>query len=126
MSIGIAAAPRDGSTADELLSAADRAMYEAKRRGKGGFVIHAAIHANRPDAHCIIHTHTTAGIAVACKKDGLRYDNFYSAQFFGRLASPDKQMVVMPGADHAAQLEDTHDAWISAVVNFLNRPAVKR
>jgi len=23
-----------------LLSAADRAMYEAKRRGKGGFVIH--------------------------------------------------------------------------------------
>jgi hypothetical protein len=24
-----------------LLSAADRAMYEAKRRGKGGFVVHA-------------------------------------------------------------------------------------
>jgi len=34
--IGIAAATRDGNTADELLSAADRAMYEAKRRGKGG------------------------------------------------------------------------------------------
>ena len=40
-SIGLASAPRDGVTADELLSAADRAMYEAKRRGKGGFVIHA-------------------------------------------------------------------------------------
>lgn len=40
VSIGIAAATRDGNTADELLSAADRAMYEAKRRGKGGFVIH--------------------------------------------------------------------------------------
>lgn len=40
-SIGLASAPRDGMTADELLSAADRAMYEAKRRGKGGFVIHA-------------------------------------------------------------------------------------
>ncbi len=39
-SIGLASAPRDGVTADELLSAADRAMYEAKRRGKGAFVIH--------------------------------------------------------------------------------------
>lgn len=39
-SIGLASAPRDGTTADELLSAADRAMYEAKRRGKGGFVVH--------------------------------------------------------------------------------------
>lgn len=41
VSIGLAAAPRDGNTADELLIAADRAMYEAKRRGKGGFVVHA-------------------------------------------------------------------------------------
>jgi diguanylate cyclase (GGDEF)-like protein len=40
-SIGLASAPRDGVTADELLSAADRAMYDAKRRGKGGFVIYA-------------------------------------------------------------------------------------
>ena len=39
-----------------------------------------------------------------------------------RSATPDKQMVVLPGADHAAQIEDTHDAWIAAIVNFLNRP----
>jgi len=41
-SIGIAVAPRDGTTADELLITADRALYEAKRKGKGGFVIHGA------------------------------------------------------------------------------------
>ncbi len=41
-SVGLASAPRDGVTADDLLSAADRAMYEAKRRGKGAFVIHGA------------------------------------------------------------------------------------
>jgi ribulose-5-phosphate 4-epimerase/fuculose-1-phosphate aldolase len=48
-----------------------------------GFVIHSAIHAARPDAHCVIHTHTTAGMAVACKQGGLRNDNFYSAILSG-------------------------------------------
>lgn len=51
-----------------------------------GFVIHSAIHAARSDAHCVMHTHTTAGIAVACKRDGLRSDNFYSAALHGLVA----------------------------------------
>jgi ribulose-5-phosphate 4-epimerase/fuculose-1-phosphate aldolase len=54
-----------------------------------GFVIHAAIHRARADAHCVMHTHTTAGIAVACKEAGLSHDNFYGAQFFGRVAYHD-------------------------------------
>ena len=41
ISVGSACAPHDGKTADELLRSADRAMYEAKRRGKGHFVAHA-------------------------------------------------------------------------------------
>jgi len=51
-----------------------------------GFIIHSAIHAAREDAHCIIHTHSTAGSAVSCKKDGLRYDNFYSSVLHGEVA----------------------------------------
>lgn len=54
-----------------------------------GFVIHGAVHAARDDAHCIIHTHTTAGCAVAAKKDGLRQDNFYSAGLVGQVAYHD-------------------------------------
>jgi diguanylate cyclase len=38
ISVGSACAPDHGKTAGELLQAADRAMYEAKRRGKGHFV----------------------------------------------------------------------------------------
>ena len=45
-----------------------------------------------------------------------------AGKFFARLATPDKQMVSLPGADHAAQLEDTHDAWIAAVSAFLMKP----
>jgi diguanylate cyclase (GGDEF)-like protein len=40
VSIGSACFPRDGDTADALLLAADTAMYEAKRRGKGFYVAH--------------------------------------------------------------------------------------
>lgn len=54
-----------------------------------GFTIHSVIHAARPDAHCVMHTHTTAGMAVACKREGLRFDNFYSAILFGRVAYHD-------------------------------------
>lgn len=54
-----------------------------------GMVIHTAIHAARPDIHCIAHTHTTEGMAVACSKEGLRNDNFYSALLNGRIAYHD-------------------------------------
>ncbi len=66
---------------------------------KAGFVIHSAIHAAREDAHCIIHTHTTAGSAVACKKDGLRYDNFYSAALYGQVAYHDFEGVTTDTAE---------------------------
>lgn len=37
-----------------------------------GFVIHSAIHAARPDAHCVMHSHTLNGCAVAAQNDGLQ------------------------------------------------------
>jgi ribulose-5-phosphate 4-epimerase/fuculose-1-phosphate aldolase len=54
-----------------------------------GFTIHGAIHAGIPDAHCVMHTHTTAGMAVACSRAGLSMSNFYSAQLHGKLAYHD-------------------------------------
>jgi len=56
---------------------------------RAGFVIHSAIHAARADAHCVVHTHTDSGMAVACKREGLRHDNFYSASLAGRVAYHD-------------------------------------
>ena len=36
-----------------------------------GFVIHSAVHAARPDAGCVLHTHTRAGVAVSAQKHGV-------------------------------------------------------
>ena len=36
-----------------------------------GFVIHSAVHAAREDAHCVLHVHTVAGIAVSAQKHGV-------------------------------------------------------
>jgi ribulose-5-phosphate 4-epimerase/fuculose-1-phosphate aldolase len=41
------------------------------RVNRAGFVIHSAIHRARPDAQCIVHTHTPAGMAVVSLKEGL-------------------------------------------------------
>lgn len=60
---------------------------------RAGYVIHGAIHQTRPDAHCVMHVHTTAGCAVACKQGGLRHDNFYSAMLFGQVGYHDYEGV---------------------------------
>lgn len=54
-----------------------------------GFTVHAAIHDGLGDAHCVMHTHTTAGVAVACHAGGLHQNNFYSAQLHGMVAYHD-------------------------------------
>ena len=38
---------------------------------EAGFVIHGCIHEARPEAQCVIHTHTRAGVAVSAMKCGL-------------------------------------------------------
>jgi ribulose-5-phosphate 4-epimerase/fuculose-1-phosphate aldolase len=53
---------------------------------RAGFVIHSAIHGAVEGAHCVMHTHTTTGLAVACLKDGLSPHNFYGAMLHGQVA----------------------------------------
>ena len=43
------------------------------------------------------------------------------ARLFTHLGTPDRQWVVLPGADHAALVEDVHPAFIAAVVAFVTR-----
>lgn len=54
-----------------------------------GFTIHSAVHMARDNAHYIVHTHTTEGVAVACSEEGLSPHNFYGAQLHGQVAYHD-------------------------------------
>ena len=36
-----------------------------------GFIIHGAIHNTKKNIHCVMHTHSRAGLAISCLKKGL-------------------------------------------------------
>jgi ribulose-5-phosphate 4-epimerase/fuculose-1-phosphate aldolase len=68
-----------------------------------GFTVHAAIHDNVDGAHCVMHTHTTSGLAVACTQGGLAQNNFYSAQLHGMVGYHDFEGITVH-ADEAPRL----------------------
>jgi pimeloyl-ACP methyl ester carboxylesterase len=63
----------------------------------------------------ILHGSRDPGIPVAV-----------TARFFKKIGASQRQWTMLPGGDHAAQLEDTHASFISAVVEFITRPGVVR
>jgi ribulose-5-phosphate 4-epimerase/fuculose-1-phosphate aldolase len=60
-----------------------------------GFTIHSAVHNARDDAHCVIHTHTIAGMAVAACGSGLLNLNQISAEFHEQLGYHDYEGVAL-------------------------------
>jgi ribulose-5-phosphate 4-epimerase/fuculose-1-phosphate aldolase len=68
---------------------------------RAGFIIHSAIHASVPQAHCVMHTHTTTGMAVACQKEGLSPTNFYAAQLHGGVAYHDFEGITVEEGEKA-------------------------
>ena len=44
------------------------------------------------------------------------------AKFFSRLGTVDRQWIVIAGGDHAVLIENTQPAFVSAMVNFIERP----
>lgn len=58
-----------------------------------GFMIHSAIHAARPDIRCVLHSHTTAGMAVSVLKEGLATLIQDAIPFHGRVSYHDYEGV---------------------------------
>ena len=60
-----------------------------------GFIVHSAVHAARADAHCVMHTHTTAGQVVSCQRDGLLPLSFTSMFYGDRIAYHDFEGITL-------------------------------
>jgi ribulose-5-phosphate 4-epimerase/fuculose-1-phosphate aldolase len=60
-----------------------------------GYVIHSAIHANREDLHCVLHTHTRYGVAVSALECGLLPMSQFSMIFYNRMAYHDYEGVAL-------------------------------
>ena len=54
-----------------------------------GYVIHGSIHKTRKDIHCVMHTHSRAGLTVSCLREGLKPMIQDSAIFYNRVSYHD-------------------------------------
>lgn len=82
-----------------------------------GFTIHSAIHAVRHDAICVLHTHTVAGIAVACQKRGLLPLNQWSLQFTDSLAYHDYEGIALDLDERERLVADLGDKFVMVLRN---------
>lgn len=73
---------------------------------RAGFVQHSLFHRHVDDAHCIIHTHTTAGMAVASTQEGLTPTSFYAGFFVGQVAYHDFEGVTINDEEGPRFLKD--------------------
>lgn len=74
-----------------------------------GYVTHSAIHERLEAAHCVMHTHTTSGSAVACLQEGLSHDSFYGAQLHGRVAYHDFEGITVNVDERERMVADIGD-----------------
>jgi ribulose-5-phosphate 4-epimerase/fuculose-1-phosphate aldolase len=62
---------------------------QGARVNPAGFIVHSAIHMKGDDAHCVLHTHSRAGMAVAALDSGLMMLNQKAMQFYDRVGYHD-------------------------------------
>ena len=75
-----------------------------------GFVIHSAVHEARPEAQCVLHTHTRAGVAVSAQKNGVLPHSQQSTFVLGSLAYHDYEGVAIRDDEKARLQADLGEA----------------
>ena len=71
-----------------------------------GYAIHGAIHSGAPDAHCVMHTHSPAGMAVAALECGLLPISLDATLFHGTVGYHAYEGAVVSEGEKARLVED--------------------
>jgi ribulose-5-phosphate 4-epimerase/fuculose-1-phosphate aldolase len=83
-----------------------KVMESAFEINPAGFTIHSAVHEARDDAHCVVHLHTTEGVAVSCQKEGLLPISQQSLYPMMSLAYHDYEGVALNAEEKARLVRD--------------------
>ena len=81
-----------------------------------GYVIHSAVHEAKPDIHCVIHTHSLAGMAVSALKGGL-LPMTQTAMRFDKVAYHDYEGVVLEMDERERLLANLGDCEVMILRN---------
>lgn len=74
-----------------------------------GYVIHSCVHRAREDVKCVLHTHSRAGVAVSCLKEGLVPMEQGGFMFHDRVAYHDYQGLAVDESEQAQLIADLGD-----------------
>jgi len=73
---------------------------------RAGFVIHGCVHEARPDAQCVLHTHTRAGIAVSAMSEGVLPLSQHSMRIVGDVTYHDYEGIALDLDERARLTRD--------------------
>ena len=81
---------------------------------RAGYVIHSAVHRARPDIECVMHTHTSSGIAVSAQEHGLLSLSQHAMRFTGAIGYHDYEGLALDLDEQARLTRDlgSHKAMI--------------
>ncbi len=82
-----------------------------------GFTIHSAVHMSSHTLNAVVHTHTRAGNAVACMKEGLLPNNQKALTLLGFVAYHDYESIALNLEERERIVADLGDARILVLRN---------
>jgi len=89
--------------------AGEKVMESPFEINPAGFTIHSAVHEAREDALCVMHLHTTEGVAVSCQKEGLLAISQFSLFPLASICYHDYEGVALNPDEKARLVRDLGD-----------------